>query len=113
MVEARIKDLHDKLQITDAQSAQWNDVAQAMRDNAKTHEEMIKEMRKNEKTMSAADDLNAYAKLAQAHADGVQKLAAAFNTLYGQMSPAQKKAADAVFREHRRQAMHHAMHGAH
>jgi hypothetical protein len=104
-VETRIKQLHDKLHITDAQSAQWNDVAQAMRDNAKAHAQQIDEARKNAKTMTAVDDLNNYAQLAQSHADGVKKLAAAFDTLYGQMSDEQKKTADSVFRQHRQEVM--------
>jgi periplasmic protein CpxP/Spy len=34
-VEARIKELHSKLHITDAQEKQWNDLTEVMRDNAR------------------------------------------------------------------------------
>jgi hypothetical protein len=41
--------------------------------------------------------LNAYADIAQAHANGVKKLAGAFSGLYSVMSDDQKKQADEVF----------------
>jgi hypothetical protein len=46
---------------------------------------------------TAIDDLNAYADIVQAHANGVKKLASAFSGLYFVMSDAQKKEADEVF----------------
>lgn len=104
-VEARIADLHDKLHITDAQTADWNAVAQTMRDNAREIEALVKEKRQNEKTMTAIDDMHAYEQIAQAHADGVKKLSAAFETFYASMSDEQKKVADEVFREHKRHSM--------
>jgi Spy/CpxP family protein refolding chaperone len=107
-VEMRIKELHDKLQITDAQSAQWNEVAQTMRDNAKAHRQIIEDAQKTEKTMTAVDDLKIYAQLAEAHAEGVKKLADQFEALYGQLSDAQKKVADDAFREHRHAALRRA-----
>jgi hypothetical protein len=103
-VEARIKELRDKLHITDAQVPQWNEVAQTMRDNAKASQQIVEEGRKNEKTMTAVDDLKLYAQLAETHAAGVKKLATAFETLYGQLSVDQKKAADAAIREYRQAA---------
>ena len=41
-VEVRIKELHTKLKITPAQEELWNNVTQAMRDDAKTMEALIK-----------------------------------------------------------------------
>ncbi len=101
-VETRIATLHKELQITPAQEAQWGVVAQIMRDDVKTHDDLVAAKRAKAETMSAADDLNAYAEIAQTHADGVKKLAAAFQTLYASMSDSQKKVADETFRAHRR-----------
>jgi Spy/CpxP family protein refolding chaperone len=109
LVEAQIARLHDQLHITDAQSAQFNAFAQVMRDNRNAHEALVKEKRRNEKTMTAVDDLNNYAEIAQAHAEGVKTLAAAFATLYASLSDDQKKTADEVFRQHKRRAMRHVM----
>ena len=106
-LDGRISRLHDTLHITDVQAAQWDAVAQVMRDNEKAAAELVKEKRQNEATMTAVDDLRAYQQIAEAHAEGVKKLAAAFETLYASLSPEQKAAADDAFRAHKRQ-MHHA-----
>jgi LTXXQ motif family protein len=97
-IEARIKSLHDRLHVTAAQEQQWEQVAQVMRENAKTMNKMIRERDAKLRTMNAVDNLNAYAGIAEAHADGVKKLASAFDSLYDSMSELQKKDADAVFR---------------
>ena len=102
-VEARIKSLHDRLKITAAQETQWAAVADAMRDNARTMDAAIQQ-RETAKAMTAVDDLKAYQAIADAHAQGLQKLIPAFDALYASMSDDQKKNADAVFsrgRHHR------------
>ena len=99
-VEARIKVLHTKLNITPAQEELWNKVAQAMRDNAKTMEALIKARSEKAGTMTAVDDLKSYSEIAEAHADGLKKFVPAFEPLYAGMSDAQKKSADTLFRQH-------------
>jgi hypothetical protein len=103
-VEARIKTLHSQLRITSAQEPLWNDFAQAMREDAARMADLRKGKLENAKSMSAVDQLNAYASVVDAHADGVHKLIPPFQKLYDQMSDQQKKAADAVFRERARAA---------
>lgn len=100
-VEARIKSLHHDLQITAGQEPQWQAVAEVMRDNAKTIHALIDERRANAATMTAVDDMHAYEAIADAHAAGLKKLTAAFETLYASLSDAQKKKADAAFRARR------------
>jgi len=97
-VEARIKSLHKALQITAAQEPQWQAVADLMRDNTKTTRALVEEREAKAKTMNAIDDLRAYEAIVDAHAAGVKKLMAAFETLYASLSDAQKKKADAEFR---------------
>jgi protein CpxP len=96
-VEKHIKDLHATLKITPAEETQWGDVAATMRENAKDLDQAIDKRAANKATASAVDDLNAYADIAQAHANGVKKLAGAFSGLYSVMSDDQKKQADEVF----------------
>ena len=101
-VEARIKSLHKALQITAAQEPQWQAVAEVMRGNAATTGALIEERLAKEKTMTAIDNLNSYQAMADAHAAGVKKLLPAFETLYTSLSDAQKKKADALFRQRMR-----------
>jgi predicted SAM-dependent methyltransferase len=95
--EERIKQIHDKLHITADQEAKFGKLADVMRANGKDMSEAVEQREKAEKTSSAVDDLKAYQKIAQAHADGLKDLVPAFEGLYGQLSDSQKKEADALF----------------
>jgi hypothetical protein len=96
-VEKHIKELHDTLKITSAEESQWKVVAETMRQNAKDLDQAIDKREANMANATAIDDLNAYAEIAQAHANNVKKLASAFSGLYSAMSDDQKKEADRVF----------------
>jgi hypothetical protein len=97
-VEARIKNMHAKLKITQAQEEQWAKVAQVMRENAKSLDALTDARFKNAKTMNAVDDLKSYGEITDAHADGIKRFTPVFATLYAGMSDAQKKEADELFR---------------
>jgi hypothetical protein len=95
-VEVRIKELHTVLNLTPAQEELWNNVAQVMRDNAKTMDTLIT-ARKNAKPMNAVEDFKSYGEITQAQADGTKKFMPGFEALYNSMSDTQKKNADTVF----------------
>ena len=99
-VEDRIKDMHARLKITKPQEDQWTKVAHVMRDNAKTMDALTqaRSEKAKTKTMTAIDDLKSYGEITGAHEDGIKKFTPVFTTLYGSMSDAQKKDADALFR---------------
>jgi protein CpxP len=101
-VEKHIRELHAKLKITAAEEASWAAVAKTMRESAGELDSTLDKRDAMIGTASAIDDLNAYADIAQAHADSVKKLSAAFAPLYGSMPDDQKRLADEVFtqREH-------------
>ncbi len=96
-VENRIQTLHDKLKITADQEDAWVKVAQTMRDNETNIHQLIRERHAHPDSMTAIDDLQSYQKIAQAHADGLQKLTTVFQDLYNSMSDDQKRNADEVF----------------
>jgi hypothetical protein len=96
-VEARIKELHDELKITQAQEDLWSNVSQVMRDNEKAMESLHKARSENAKTMTAVEDVKSYAGIAEAHADGLKKFVPVFEALYNSMSDEQKKNADTIF----------------
>ena len=97
-VEQRITTLHASLNITPAEEAQWNGVAQAMRENAAAMEKLVATNRTTPpQNMTAVQDLQSYQQFAQAHVDGLKNLISAFSTLYNAMPDAQKKNADQVF----------------
>ena len=97
-VEQRITNLHAALKITPAEEAQWNGVAQAMRENAAAMDKLVAADRTTPpQNMTAVQDLQNYQQFAQAHVDGLKNLTSAFSTLYNAMPDAQKKVADQVF----------------
>lgn len=97
--EQRIAHMHQKLNITSAQEAQWAKVAQVMRDDAKELDGLTRTRRDSAKSMTAIDDLKSYADIADAHSAGIKKMIPAFADLYAGMSDSQKKEADKLFRE--------------
>jgi len=104
-VEQRITKLHADLKITPDEEKKWNDVAQAMRDNASKMEKLIAEKRqKAPQSMTALDDLDTYQDFAQAHVDGLKNLTSSFKSLYDSMPDAQKKNADEIFANFNRAA---------
>ena len=103
-IEKHGKDLHAQLKITAAEETQWAVVAKAMHDSAIETDKVMDKREEHVKSATAVDNLNAYGDIAQAHADGVKKLASAFAPLYASMPDAQKKLADDVF-------SHRAAHG--
>ena len=104
-VEQRITQLHAELKITPAEESEWNPVAQAMRDNAANMEKLVAEKHQQApQNMTAVDDLKTYQEFAQAHVDGLKNLTSAFSSLYDSMSDQQKKNADQVFANFRRES---------
>jgi hypothetical protein len=67
-----------------------------MRDNGRAMEAALKQ-RDAAMGGTAVDDMQAYARVAQTHADAMEKLVPAFQTLYDSMTPEQKANADQVF----------------
>jgi protein CpxP len=97
-VEQHIKQLHDQLGITAAQKPQWEQYAQVVRENAARMEPLFAARRAGVATMDAPDNMRSYAQLAQMHANNMERLATAFQSLYDTFSGQQKMAADSVFR---------------
>lgn len=97
-LNAHIKTLHNQLKITPAEEADWAQFAAVMRNNAYDMNQAF-HARATVGSMTAPANMQSYAHLAQVHADGMQKLSAAFQTLYDTFPDAQKKVANEVFQD--------------
>jgi len=95
-VEANISGLHQKLQITPAQEAQFTVIANVMRENARAEASAPHQPPAN---ATAVDDLRAEIRYDEVELAGLKRLLPALEALYSTLSPAQKKSADAVFRQ--------------
>jgi hypothetical protein len=97
-IEGRIAFLKAELKITDAQTAQWNAVADAMRKNDATMRSMMRQAhdarQQQQGAPNALDALARREKFAEARTEGVKQFAAAFRPLYASLSDEQKRTAD-------------------
>lgn len=97
-LDAHIKTLHNQLKITPAEESDWAQFATVMRTNAYDMNQAF-QARAHVGSMTAPANMQSYAGLAEVHADGMQKLSAAFQTLYNTFPDDQKKIADEVFQD--------------
>jgi protein CpxP len=98
-IEQRIKDMHAKLLISPAQQPQWDAFADVMRNNARNMDQTFRQRLNTMSAMTAPENMQSYGQVAMSHAQDMQKLVPAFQTLYDTMSDSQKKTADGVFRD--------------
>jgi hypothetical protein len=95
-VEANISILHQRLQIAPAQEGQFAAVANAMRENARAEASAPQQTQAG---ATAVDDLRAYIRYSEVELAGLKRMLPALEALYATLSPTQKRAADAAFRE--------------
>jgi hypothetical protein len=98
-VEGRIAFLKTELKITDAQLAQWNTFADALRANAKRMSEMRNTMQsgmmgQDATSLSAPDRLDRMEKMMATMLDAIKATKSALGPLYAALSDEQKKMAD-------------------
>jgi hypothetical protein len=96
--EKRIKEMHDKLQISQAQEPLWATMANTMRMNDDRIEVLATKRHDRAGTTTAVEDLASYVEMSQAHYESAKALHTAFVPLYDSMSVAQRANADIVFR---------------
>ncbi len=101
-IEGRIAYLKAELKITPAQQAQFDKLAQAMRDNAAERQKNFEAMRGTRgQTRSAVERLETGVKLGQERMHAQERYLAAFKPLYDSLSAAQKQTADSMLAPHR------------
>ena len=95
-VESNIASLHQRLQITPAQEAPFNAVANVLRANARAEASAPHQPAAN---ASAVDELRAEIQYDEIELAGLKKLLPALEALYASLSPQQRQAADMAFRQ--------------
>jgi hypothetical protein len=97
--EQRISGLQTQLGITAPQMPQWNAFTQVMHENAQTTDTRFRQRAAGVQSMNAPANMQSYAQISRAYADGTEKLATAFQAMYVVLSDQQKLAADTLFRQ--------------
>jgi periplasmic protein CpxP/Spy len=98
MAEERIRDLHERLNITQKEQTAWNKFAQVMRENARQLDQVYQQRAQQFDSMNAVENMRSYAKIERMRARDVEKLVPAFRSLYATLTPEQRQTADALFR---------------
>ena len=100
-IDGRIAFLKAELKITPEQEAQWQKVAQTMRQNSQERRQSFEQMRANrDQPRTALQHLELQARMAATRAQQTDRFLAAFRPLYDSLSPDQKKAADDLMTPH-------------
>jgi hypothetical protein len=96
-VDGRLAFLKAELKITDAQSAAWGKLAEAIKVSAKSMSDRMKAVfSADEKAKTLPDRLEVQVQFMTARLDEIKQVNAAFKQLYSQLSDAQKKEADTL-----------------
>jgi hypothetical protein len=95
-IEANIASLRQRLQITPAQEAPFNAVANVLRGNARAEASAPHQPPAN---ASAVDELRAEIQYDEMGLAGLKRLLPALEALYASLSPQQRQAADMAFRQ--------------
>ena len=95
-VEANIASLHQRLQITPAQEAPFNAVANVLRQNARAEASAPQSPPAN---ASAVDHLRAEIQYDEMELAGMKRFLPALEALYATLSPTQRQTADVIFRQ--------------
>ncbi len=106
-VDHRLAALKAKLRITASEQDAWHGFAQVSRDNATAIATLYQSRAAHLATMNAVQNMESFAAIQAKQADNMNKLTAAFQTLYGKLDAAQQKTADSMFRAY---AEHHMAH---
>jgi hypothetical protein len=97
-IEGRLAFLKTELKISDAQSAQWNALADVIRQNDRARRQRAEQLRADRrKPMDALAQLQLREQLASARAGELKQFVAAFQPLYATMSDDQKQTANELF----------------
>ncbi len=97
-IEGRIAYLKTELHITQAQDAQWDKVAQALRQNSTERRQAFEQLRQDRTTPpNALRRLETEARMSAMRAQQTDRVLAAFRPLYDSLSDEQKQAANDLF----------------
>jgi periplasmic protein CpxP/Spy len=100
-IEGRIAFMKAELKVTPAQEANFDKVAQVMRQNDRERRQRFEEMRaQRDQPHSAVQHMETRARFAAVQAQHTDRLLAAFRPLYDSFTPDQKKAADDLMAPH-------------
>lgn len=101
-IEGQLAFYRAELRITDAQQAQWNAFADAVRTTAGTLKQAVTKAMQESGPVQAPEQIERRIALATAHLEAMRSVQAAARPLYAALSDEQKRTADTLMAEHLR-----------
>jgi hypothetical protein len=101
-IEGQIAFYKAELHVTDAQAPQWNAFADTLRSGAKQLQETYKGVMQTDSLPSVPDQLTRRRQILTAELETLQSIEPVAVSLYGVLSPEQKKTADELMADHLR-----------
>ena len=98
MTQQRLTELRTNLGITTNERPAWNQFAETAMGNARTLDQLYRQRAESLPTMNAMENLRSFGQIQSQQATNIQRAAPAFENLYSQLTPAQRQAADQMFR---------------
>jgi cell division septation protein DedD len=96
--EGRITQLKAALQITEDQEGGWNNVTQAMRENAKEMDALSKARADKSKTMNAVEQMKFHSQVTEAQLAQQKRFLPPFEAFYASLTDDQKIITDTIFK---------------
>ena len=100
MTQQRLTELRDALHVTTSQQPAWTRFADTAMGNARTLDQLYRQRAAALPTMNAEQNMRAFAQIQSQQADNVQRALPPFESLYAELTPAQRQAADQLFRNY-------------
>lgn len=100
VAQQRLTELHNTLGITASEQPAWNQFAETALGNARTLDELYRQRAETLPSMNAVQNMRSFAQIESQKAANVQRALPAFESLYAELTPGQRQAADQTFRNY-------------
>jgi hypothetical protein len=100
MAQQHLTELRNILGITASEQPAWNQFAETALGNARTLDQLYRQRAETLPSMNAVQNMRSFAQIESQKASNVQRALPAFESLYAELTPGQRQAADQVLRNY-------------
>jgi hypothetical protein len=100
MAQQHLRELHNTLGITASEQPAWNQFAETALGDARTLDQLYRQRAETLPSMNAVQNMRSFAQIEAQKAANVQRALPAFESLYAELTPGQRQAADQTFRNY-------------
>lgn len=98
--QQRLMELRNTLGITAREQPAWNQFADTALGNARNLDQLYRQRPESLPTMNAVENMRSFGQIQSQQAANIQRALPSFENLYAELTPAQRQAADQMFRNY-------------